>query len=138
MSVLDRNKIRHYYKRFGYLNLILSILFIFFAWEIDILERLFVFIAINVGYHMFYLLFESISKNIIATNNQFIKSFEKVANKIFSVFGMMCAFFMVIFFISQSITLNKYYELLAICVPIGLFLGAYSSWAKMREIDDEG
>ena len=135
MFVLDRNRITHYYKIFGYLNLFFSILFIFLALEIDIIERLFVFIAINVGYHMCYWFFKSITKNRTAANDHFGKSFWKVANKAFSIFGMVCALFLAVSFISQSITLNKYYELLAICVPVGLFLGAYSSWAKMRNVD---
>jgi len=84
---------------------------------------------------MCYWFFKSISKNRVAANDHFGKSFWKVANKAFSIFGMVAGFLMAVSFISESILLGEYYPLFGICVPIGLFLGAYSSWIKMRTID---
>ncbi|MFC4633011.1 hypothetical protein ACFO3O_03785 [Dokdonia ponticola] len=103
------------------MNLMLSMLFFFFAWEMDVIERVFTFIAINGGYHMYYWFFKSTSTIMGRTNDRFGRSFERFGNKFFSIFGMVAGFFMAVSFISESILLSEYHQLFALCVPIGLF-----------------
>ena len=131
---MTKIQIKKYYKVYGIVNLILGILFIIIYTEIELIERTIGAISINVGYHMLYLFFSTIYKNSYNTlmHNDFNKKVGGIMIKGFSVFGMICSFFILYMFILKSIEFNEYYGFCAICIPIGLFLGSYSLWLDMN------
>lgn len=127
-------RIKIYYKIFGYLNLILGVLFIIISPEIELMERIFGAISFNAAYHMLYLFYSTIYRSSYNTlmHNEFNKKVGGILTKGFAIFGMICSFFILFIFIFKSIELNEYSGFCAICVPIGLFLGAYSLWLDMN------
>ena len=104
MEILNKSDIKKYYKIFGYINLIFSILLVIFLRDIDFIERIFALIAINAGYHMPYLFFSSISKDSTRMNNNFNKIVGTGMLKLFSIFGIVCSFTMIFIFISKAIS----------------------------------
>ena len=129
---MNQTDIKKYYKNFGYLNLILSILFIIFSREIELTERIIGAIVINIGYHMLYLFFSRISQDSTRTNNNFNKNVGGIMLKLFSIFGIISSLLIIYVFFSKAISLNEYYSLFAICIPFGLFLGSYSLWINLN------
>ncbi|CAZ97420.1 hypothetical protein [Zobellia galactanivorans] len=125
---MNQTDINKYYKLFGYLNLTLSILFIIVSREIELTERIIAGVVINMGYHMFYIFFSSISKDSSRMNNNFNKNVGGIMLKLFSIFGILGSFIIIYVFISKAISLNEYLGLFAICIPFGLLLGSYSLW----------
>jgi len=128
---MNQTDIKKYYKLFGYLNLTLSILFIIVSREIELTERIIAAVAINIGYHMLYLFFSSISKDSTRMNNKFNKNVGGIMLKLFSIFGILSSFIIIYVFISKAISLNEYLGLFAICIPFGLFLGSFSLWIDL-------
>ena len=103
-----------------------------FLTDIDLKERIFALIAINVGYHMLYLFFSSLSKDSTRMNNSFNKVMGTGMLKIFAVFGIVCSFTIIYFFIAKAISEKEYVGLFGICIPFGLFLGAYKLWTDLN------
>ena len=132
MEIINQSDIKKYYKIFGYVNLIFSILLVIFLTDIDLKERIFALIAINVGYHMLYLFFSSLSKDSTRMNNSFNKVMGTGMLKIFAVFGIVCSFTIIYFFIAKTISEKEYGGLFGICIPFGLFLGAYKLWTDLN------
>jgi hypothetical protein len=104
MEIINKNDIKKYYKIFGYINLIFSILLVFFLPDIDFKERIITVITINVGYHMLYWFFSSIPKDSIRMNNNFNKIVGTGMIKLFAIFGIVCSFTIIYFFISKAIS----------------------------------
>jgi len=131
---MNKSEIKKYYKRIGYLNLILSILFLIFSREIELTERLFAVLAINVGYHMLYYFFSGIYKRTkrMRSHNDFNKSIGGIIIGMFAIFGILASVFLAYIFVSEAITYNEYFRLFAICIPFGILLGAYSLWIDVR------
>ncbi|QIE58650.1 hypothetical protein G5B37_03460 [Rasiella rasia] len=129
---MDISDIKKYYKIFGSINLIFAILLVFFLYDIKIEERVYAFLAINVGYHMLYHFFSSLSKNSIRSANNFNKIVGTIMLKLFAIFGVFCSFFIIFIFVSTAIAENEYIGLFAICIAIGLFLGSYSLWLDLK------
>ncbi|WP_281979452.1 hypothetical protein [Tenacibaculum mesophilum] len=132
MEIINQSDIKKYYKIFGYVNLIFSILLVIFLTEIDLKERIFALISINVGYHMLYLFFSSLSKDSTRMNNNFNKIVGTGMLKLFSIFGIVCSFTIIYIFISTAISEKEYIGLFGICIAFGLFLGAYSLWTDLN------
>ena len=134
MEIINETDIKKYYKIFGYINLIFSILLVIFIREIDLKERIFALIAINVGYHMLYLFFTNLygDSSRMRMNNKFNNIGGAIMLKLFSVFGIITSFTITYIFISKAISEQEYYGLFGICIPFGLFLGAYSLWTKLN------
>lgn len=59
---MNQSDIKKQYKFFGYLNLILSMLFVVVSTEIGLAELFLAVVAINIGYHMLYLFFRASRK----------------------------------------------------------------------------
>ncbi|MBW1296342.1 hypothetical protein [Aquimarina litoralis] len=129
---MNKSDIKKYYKVFGYINLIFSFLLVIFIRDTDLGERIFALIAINVGYHMLYWFFSSLSKDPTRLNNNFNKIVGTGMLKLFSIFGIICSFGIIYFFISNAILQKEYIGLFGICIAMGLFLGAYSLWTDLR------
>ena len=131
---MTQSDIKKYYKIFGYINLIFSILLVFFLSDVELKERIIAVIAINIGYHMLYLFFSNIygDTSRMRMNNNFNNVGGGIMLKLFSVFGIITSITITYFFISNVISQKEYYGLFAICIPIGLFLGAYSLWTKLN------
>ena len=132
LDKMDKSEIKKYYIIFGYVNLIFSILLGVFLHGIDLKERFFGVIAINIGYHMLYWFFSSLSKDSTRMANNFNKIVGTGMLKLFSIFGMICSFLIIYIFISKAISEKEYIGFLGICISIGLFLGAYSLWIDLR------
>tara|TARA_R110002033_G_scaffold170552_1_gene213327 strand:+ start:168 stop:479 length:312 start_codon:yes stop_codon:yes gene_type:complete len=101
---------------------------------VELKERIIAVIAINIGYHMLYLFFSNIygDTSRMRMNNNFNNVGGGIMLKLFSVFGIITSITITYFFISNVISQKEYYGLFAICIPIGLFLGAYSLWTKLN------
>ena len=132
MEIIKESDIKKYYKIFGYINLIFSILLIIFLRDIALKERIFALITINVGYHMLYWFFSSLSKDSTRMNNNFNKIIGTGMLKLFAVFGIICSFLIFYIFFSNAISQKEYIGLFGICIAIGLFLGAYSLWTDLK------
>ncbi|AXO79228.1 hypothetical protein DZC78_02145 [Olleya aquimaris] len=132
MEIINKNDIKKYYKIFGYINLIFSILLVLFLPDIDFKERIITVITINVGYHMLYWFFSSIPKDSTRMNNNFNKIVGTGMIKLFAIFGIVCSFTIIYFFISKAISEKEYIGLFGICIPFGLFFGAYSLWGDLK------
>ncbi|WP_276166657.1 hypothetical protein [Zobellia alginiliquefaciens] len=132
MEIFNQTDIKKYYQIFGYANLIFSILLVIFLTDIDFKERIFALISINVGFHMLYWFFSSLSKDSTRMNNSFNKIMGTGMLKIFAVFGIICSFTIVYFFITNAISEKEYVGLFGICIPFGLFLGAYKLWTDLN------
>ncbi|MFL1010474.1 hypothetical protein [Flavisericum labens] len=132
MEITNQFDIKKYYKIFGYINLIFSILLVIFLTDIEIKERIFALIAINVGYHMLYLFFSSLSKDSTRMSNNFNKVMGTGMLKLFAIFGIISSFTIIYFFITKAISEKEYFGLFGICIPIGLFLGAYKLWTDLN------
>ena len=130
---MNQSDIKKYYKKFGYINLTLSVLFAITPIDMDLKERIIAVIAINVGYHMLYMFFSSLSKKPTRMNNNFNKIVGTGMLKLFSIFGIISSLIIMYVFISNAISLKEYYGLFAVCIPFGLFLGAYSLWTDLKE-----
>lgn len=129
---MNESNIKKYYKIFGYINLIFSVLLVIFLQGIDLKERIFALIAINVGYHMLYWFFSSLSKDSTRMNNNFNKIVGTGMLKLFGIFGIVCSFTIIYFFISKAVSEKEFIGLFGICIPFGLFLGAYSLWTDLK------
>lgn len=132
---MTKSDIKKYYRLIGYLNLILSILYLFFSRDRELTERLFPAIAMNIGYHMCYYFYAGIYKRTkkMRILNNFNKNIGGMVLRVFAVFGMFASFFVIYLFVSDAISLNEYHRLLALCIPFGLLLGSYSLWTDIRE-----
>ena len=88
----------------------------------------------RIVYHMLYLFYSSIYKGStkMISNNSFNKNVGGIMLGLFALFGMLASFFLIYVFVSNAISFNEYYRLFAICIPFGLFLGAYSLWTDIK------
>ncbi|EDP70744.1 hypothetical protein FBALC1_08293 [Flavobacteriales bacterium ALC-1] len=131
---MTKSGIKKYHKIIGYLNLILSVLYLIFSRESELIERLFAVLAINVGYHMVYYFFAGIYKGtkLTRSHNDFNKSIGGIMIGLFAIFGFLASIFLIYIFVHDAITMNEYYRLFAICIPFGILLGAYSLWIDIR------
>jgi len=134
MEIINESDIKKYYKIFGYINLSFSILLVIFLSDFDLKARIIALIVINAVYHMLYLFFTNIygDSSRMRMNNKFNNVGGGIMLKLFSVFGIITSFTMAYTFISNAISEKEYYALFGICIPIGLFLGAYSLWTKLN------
>lgn len=135
MDLITNFDIKKYYKKIGYINLILSLLSLFFMRENDWQEKIMAVIGINLAYHMLYLFYSSIyiSSTKMRDNNSFNKNVGGIMLGLFAMFGMFGSFILIYVFISNAISSNEYYRLFTICIPFGLFLGAYSLWNDIKK-----
>jgi len=131
---MSKNDIRKYYKNFGYINLILSILSLFFIKEIGIIERIIALIVMNLGYHIIYSFFNSLYGFVshMRTNNKFNKIGGGFMLKFMSISGILASFLFIYVLISDSLFQNDYQKLFIICIPVSIFLGAYSLWIEIK------
>ncbi len=131
---MTKPEIIKYHKIIGYLNLILSILFLIFSRENELTERFFTVLAINVAYHMLYYFFSGIYRRTekMRSHNDFNKSIGGIMIRIFAMFGILASILVAYIFVSDAITNNEYYRLFAICIPFGILLGAYSLWIDIQ------
>jgi hypothetical protein len=131
---MTKSDIKKYHKLFGYLNLILSIVYLLFSQESELTERLFAVLSINGGYHMAYYFFSGIYKGTkrMRSHNDFNKSIGGIMIGMFAMFGILGSIFLAFIFVSDAITNNEYYRLFAICIPLGISLGACSLWIDIR------
>ncbi len=127
--------IKKYYKIIGYINLVFSLLSLFYMRENDWQERIIAVVGINVAYHMLYLFYSNIyiSSTKMRNNNSFNKSVGGIMLGLFAMFGMFGSFVLIYAFISNAIYSDEYYRLFTICIPFGLFLGAYSLWKDLKK-----
>lgn len=132
MKIINESDIRKHYKTFGYINLVFSILLVCFLSDIDLKERIIALIVTNVAYHMLYFFFSTLSKDSARMNNNFNKIVGTGMLKLFAIFGIVSSFTTIYFFIANAISQNEYVGLFSICIPIGLFLGAYSLWTDLN------
>jgi hypothetical protein len=131
---MTKSDIKKYHRTIGFLNLILSILYLIFSRDSELIERLFAVLAINIGYHMLYYFYAGIYKGStqMRNNNSFNKNIGGIMLGIFAMFGMLASVFLIYVFISNAISFNEYYRLFAICIPFGLFLGSFSLWTDIK------
>jgi hypothetical protein len=131
---MTKSDIKKYHKLFGYLNLILSIVYLLFSRESELTERLFAVLSINGGYHMAYYFFSGIYKGTLRTrnHNDFNKSIGGIMIGLFAIFGFLCSIFLTYIFVHNAIKMNEYYLLFGICIPFGILLGSYSLWTDIR------
>ncbi|MBU2930262.1 hypothetical protein [Winogradskyella psychrotolerans] len=127
--------IKKYYKIIGYINLGFSLLSLFFMRENDWQDRIIAVIGINMAYHMLYLFYSSIYINStkMRSNNSFNKNVGGIMLGLFAMFGMFGSLFLIYIFIYSAISSNEYYRLFTMCIPFGLFLGAYSLWNDLKK-----
>ncbi len=132
---MTKSDIKKYYRIIGYVNLVLSILYLIISRENELTERIFAVITINVGYHMLYIFYAGIYNGTtrFRKKNNFNRNTGGMMLRIFAMFGMLASFFLIYVFISNAISLNEYYRLFTICIPFGLFLGSYSLWTDLKE-----
>ena len=132
---MTKTEIKKYHKLIGYLNLILSILFLIFSRENELTERLFAVLAINVGYHMLYYFFSGIYRGTekMRSYNDFNKNIGGIMIGMFAIFGILTSIFLAYIFLSDAMANNEYERLFAICIPFGILLGAYSLWIDIRD-----
>ncbi|PQB05770.1 hypothetical protein BST85_13355 [Aureitalea marina] len=132
MLTISQSYIKKYYKIFGYVNLIFSILLVIFLTDIDLKERFFALIGINVGFHMLYWFFSTLSKDSTRMLNSFNKIVGTAMLKLFAVFGIICSFILIYVFIEKAVSEKELVGLFGICLPFGLFLGAYKLWTDLK------
>ena len=127
--------IKKYYKIIGYINIAFSLLSLFFMRENDWQERIIAVVGINMAYHMLYLFYSSIYLNStkMRRNNSFNKNVGGIMLGLFAMFGMFGSLFLIYIFINSAISTNEYYRLFTMCIPFGLFLGAYSLWNDLKK-----
>ena len=132
---MTKSEIKKYHKIIGYVNLILSLLYLIFSRENELIERIFAVIAINVGYHMMYFFFAGIYKGStrMRNHNEFNKNIGGIMLRIFAIFGMLASIFLLYVFVSNVISFHDYLNLYMICIPFGFFLGAYSLWIDIKK-----
>ena len=132
--LMTKSEIKKYHRIIGYLNLILSLIYLLFSRE-ELIERVFAVIAINVVYHMMYYFFDGIYKDTTSmrNHNQFNKIVGRIMLRIFAVFGILASIFLLYIFATNAIHLDDYLNLYVICIPFGFFLGAYSLWTDIRK-----
>ncbi len=135
--MMTKSEIKKYHKIIGYLNLILSILFLIFSRENELIERFFAALTLNIGYHMLYYFFSGIYRRTekMRSHNNFNKSIGGFMIKTFAMFGVLTSILVAYIFISDAITKKEYYRLFAICIPFGILLGAYSLWIDSQNED---
>lgn len=131
---MTKENVKKYYTFFSYINLILSIVFIIVSTKSGFFERVMAALVINIFYHILYSFFSSINQESrnSQTNIKFINFFARNMMKVFSLFGILCSFF--IFFIIIFIAIP--YEnsaFLFLCLPIGTLFGAYSLWLDSKK-----
>ena len=132
---MTKLNIKKYHRIIGYLNLILSILYLVFSRDTDLIERFFTGIVMNLVYHMYYYFFSTIYKHTTKVRllNKFNKVGLKILLKCFSLSGILGSGLLLILFISDAIRFYEYFKLFSICIPFGLFLGANSLLNDTRE-----
>jgi hypothetical protein len=131
---MTKSEIKKYLQIIGYVNLILSLHYLIFSRENELIERIFAVIAINVGYHMMYFFFAGIYESSIPTgnHNEFNNNIRGIIHKIFATFGIFASIFLLSVFISNTICFDQYLNLYMICIPFGFFLGAYSLGTHLK------
>ena len=92
---MDTLKIKKYYKIFGYINLILVMLFLIISVEIELMDRIIGAVIIVFLYHILYLFFSSISRK--STQNKFNTFSEGILLKLFSILGILSAVMLLYF-----------------------------------------
>lgn len=129
---LTSGKIKKYYKLFGYVSLAYSILILVIS-DGELEERLSEAIAINFVYHMFYHFF----RFPVNFEGKGIFTYEKIGKpmmKLFSIIGVLAAFGLACYIITSMIALEYSQSLWMIFVPVGMFLGSYSTWLSYKKV----
>ena len=126
--------------RIGILNFIFSILFLFFAKETSLLERLFAVFAINAGYFIFYFVIGKLMlTQVIWLKKNNKKKIFIIQKKMADVFARSTTIFaiiiLVIFFFTAYST-EDYSLLFAGFLPVGIYLGGMRLRNGLREIAD--
>jgi hypothetical protein len=131
---MTKSEIKKYHQIIGYVSLILSLLYLIFSCENELIERIFAVIAINVGYHMMYYFFSGIYRGStrMRNHNEFNKNIGGIMLRIFALFGMFASILLLYVFASNAIAFDEYLNLYMICIPFGFFLGAYSLWTDIK------
>jgi hypothetical protein len=131
---MTKSEIKKYHRIIGYVNLILSLLYLIFSRENEWMERIFAVIAINLGYHMMYFFFSGIYKGSMRmrTHNEFNKNIGGIMLRVFAVLGMFASIILLYVFVSKVISFDEYLNLYMMCIPFGFFLGAYSLWTDIK------
>ena len=132
MIILSGIQIKKYYKIFGYVNLIFSILLVIFLKDMSLMERIMGIIGINLLYHMPYLFFSSNSINSFQMDNNINKIVGTGILKLFSVFGMIISFTFMYTIISKAILQQEYFMIFGIFIPFGILLGATNLWNDLN------
>jgi len=130
---LDESKIKKYYKVFGYINLLLSIAYLVFERQNVWIESLGTAFIINAMYHMLYWFFLHVPNDKILTKNNFNKYVGGYLSRGFLIFGIFCSVFLLFYFVFIAIETGEY-RIYTICIPVGLFLGAYLSLTRLNQI----
>ncbi|WP_299799514.1 hypothetical protein [uncultured Maribacter sp.] len=132
---MTKSEIKKYYKIIGYVNAILSLLYLLFSIENELIERFFFAIAINIVYNMMYFFFAGIYKGTMRTrnHNKFNKNIGGIMLRIFAFSGMLVSIFLLYILVSNVISFHEYLNLYMICIPFGFFLGAYSLWIDIKK-----
>lgn len=134
IEYFEESQIKKCYKFIGYLNLVLSILCFFIISEIELFERFFTLIAINVVYHMCYFFFSSIYKVVekVRMKNNFMRAIGGIQLSFFAIFGVLSSLFLLYVFLHQAITLKEYFNLFLLCIPFGIMLGSINLWISVK------
>ncbi|WP_335976084.1 hypothetical protein [Gaetbulibacter jejuensis] len=135
MHLITKPNIKKYYRTIGYINLVFSILLVILINDIELIERFYALVAINVGYHMLYYFYSGIynSTKKMRSLNSFNKNIGGIMLGVFAMFGILASFFLVYTFIIKVFLNNEFISLFALCLPFGLLFGAYSLWLDITE-----
>ena len=132
------NKIKRDLLRIGILNFISSILFLIFAKETDLIERLFGVLAINVGYFMFYFFIGKLVltqvKWLKKNSKEGIFSLQKKMADFFARGTKIFAFIVVLLLIFTAYSDQNFSILFAIFLPLGIYFGGVQLKAGLTEI----
>ena len=124
----------------GILNFIFSILFLIFAKETDLIERLFGVLAINAGYFIFYFVIGRLMliqvKWLRRNNKKKVFSIQKKMADLFAKSTTILAIIIFLIFLLTAYSTDNYSLLFAVFLPVGIYLGGMRLRDGLKEMAD--
>jgi len=131
-------RVKHLFRSFAIVNFFISIVLLLFYQTLDISERISMAVVINLGYFMFYFFLSRLLplqfKWIKNNSKLFIFQVHRKMMMLFIICLKLIAFLFLLGLIVISIVKREYEGLFALCVPVGIYLGATLGRLRILEI----
>ena len=127
-----KGKIKKYYRIIALINLVFSIM-------VSFLSKDFIYLIVfNLGYHMMYytIAYGPIYQIKWIGQNSMIYEFALTIIRCFLLLTVIVVTLFLIIFMVNIFRASDYFQLLSLCMPVGIILGGLSSYVHLNELND--